>query len=245
MPRLLHEKILASETLSELSEGAQSLWWRLIAAADNFGRFPAAASEIVLLCYRSNRYKEITVAAYMVEEATKWLREMELVGAVEIYEVDGRKYGRFVNWREYQRVTRKTLGLYPPSPSEPAARGPAKGKSPQAPKVLHPVCKLDFETWTFKIDPALLDRWDKTFVYVDPKQCIKKAEEWVQRKWPASRKKDWEGFLVKWISRDDMKVMESGAKPRHGHEVPKKLPDHVQRWVDSAKKQYQKEEEGW
>jgi len=90
-----------------LSDGAERLFWRLIAIADDYGRFEADIAIVLSRCYplAADRRRLRQIAAHC--------RELEKAQCIQFYSVDGSDYGEFVNWAKYQR-SRAKFSKYPP-----------------------------------------------------------------------------------------------------------------------------------
>lgn len=108
--RNLQESICSSESLSRLTSwGAEVLFYRLMAQADDFGRFDGRPSVIRSRCYQTQlrRVRE--------REVEMWLADLEAAGIVQCYRVDDRPYLLFPNWPKYQRI-RAEKSKYPDPP---------------------------------------------------------------------------------------------------------------------------------
>lgn len=94
--RYISESCRSSESLAELSDQAERLYWRLVTVADDFGRFRAHTEIVQADCYKleKNRpsVKAIEACLLMIAEADMLL----------LYEgPDGKRYGQFGNgWKE-------------------------------------------------------------------------------------------------------------------------------------------------
>lgn len=116
--RIIRESALTSDTLAVLSDAEERLWWRLILVADDHGRFDADATTLASRCFPRNR----RLLAARVEEWLRWIAE---TGALALYEVNGHRYGVFVNWPSHQRV-RESKPKYPAPPEEALAEAQAR-----------------------------------------------------------------------------------------------------------------------
>jgi hypothetical protein len=119
--RIIHEKALRSHTLANLSAEAERLFWRLTVVADDQGRFDAYPPTVKSDCFPTlvDKIQTKKIAAWMAELAQECCR---------FYTVDGRAYGYFLKWSEYQRV----YGNKPKFPQPPADCG----SSPQIPALI-------------------------------------------------------------------------------------------------------------
>ncbi len=103
--RILKESICSSETLDSLTPFEETVFYRLIVKADDFGRFDARPkilrSELFPLKDRMP-----------VKEMETALASLVRVGCVEVYYVNGKPYLEFVNWDRHQ-VKRAKYSKYP------------------------------------------------------------------------------------------------------------------------------------
>ena len=106
--RIIRDSARSSKTLATLTDFAERGFWRLILAADDFGRFPADASLVLAMCFPRMTDK---VSLLMCEQM---LRECEAAGLIILYEVEGINYGQFVKADKY--FTRRAKhSKYPPA----------------------------------------------------------------------------------------------------------------------------------
>lgn len=119
--RIIHEKALKSHTLSQLSAEAERLFWRLTVVADDQGRFDAHPPTVKADCFPT------LVDTIHTKHVAAWLAELSQ-HCVRFYTVEGRQYGHFVKWAEYQRI----YGNKPKFPQPPAECG----SSPQSPALI-------------------------------------------------------------------------------------------------------------
>lgn len=107
--RNIKESALISEDLSNLSNGAERLFWRLILVADDFGRFDASPPVVKARCFPT------MVDSLRTNEVERWMTELE-PSLVRFYLVNGRRYGFFLNWEKHQQRRAK----YSKFPDPPA-----------------------------------------------------------------------------------------------------------------------------
>lgn len=119
--RIIRESALTSHSLAKLSDGAERLFWRLTIVADDKGRFDAYGVTVLSKCFPTlaNKLSPLKIG--------KWLAELSR-DHVEFYEVNGRQYGQFCKWAEYQR----SYGLKSKFPEPPADCG----EIPQSPALI-------------------------------------------------------------------------------------------------------------
>jgi hypothetical protein len=107
--RVLRDDILRSERLDKISGDAESLYYRLMVAADDLGRFEAHGAAIGTKCY-PRRVPPVTrmasFAEFMgkMEELLKELVEAELVF---LYNIGNERFGTFYKWRQRLRIVKK------------------------------------------------------------------------------------------------------------------------------------------
>lgn len=87
----------SSETLARISAQAERLFWRLLTAADDFGRFDARASVVRAECF------QVMLDKIRTPDVQRWLEELATAGLIHVYSVGGRPYGEFVTWAQHQR----------------------------------------------------------------------------------------------------------------------------------------------
>ncbi len=85
------------------------MFWRLTTVADDFGRFNALPMVLQATCFTS------MLNAVSQDDTARWMQELHSAGLAEVYEVDGKIFGHFVNWSKYQRV-RNQISKFPPPP---------------------------------------------------------------------------------------------------------------------------------
>ena len=78
--------------LDILSDGAERLYWRLILAADDFGRFEADPRIVKADCF------PLKIDSLRTATVEKWLDEIEKAGLVKFYSVLNRGYGQFITF---------------------------------------------------------------------------------------------------------------------------------------------------
>jgi hypothetical protein len=108
--RIIRESALTSYSLDQLSDGAERLWWRLTAVADDHGRFNADPRVLCAMCF------PIKAVGMDPARIDAWLDELVAIDGVRRYDVDGHAYGYFVNWTKYQRPPRYKA-KWPPPPN--------------------------------------------------------------------------------------------------------------------------------
>lgn len=106
--RIARDSARTSKTLAQLTDFGERGFWRLMLAADDFGRFEADAAVVLAQCFPRMM---ATVTLSMCEQM---LRECVAVGLITLYEVDGTRYGQFVKADTY--FTRRAKhSKYPPA----------------------------------------------------------------------------------------------------------------------------------
>ena len=108
--RYIKESICTSESLSQLTDFEENLFYKLIVNCDDYGRFDGRPSIIKARCYPLR--DRLTLKS--IEEA---ISSLARVGCVELYEVDSKPYLHFPAWRFHQQI-RATKSKYP-APNRP------------------------------------------------------------------------------------------------------------------------------
>jgi len=93
--RVLRESIRSSETLDQLSAEAERMFYRLLTEADDFGRFKADERLLLAALF------PLRVADWLPAQVATWRDELQTVGLIQLYRVDGRLFGVFVNWDRF------------------------------------------------------------------------------------------------------------------------------------------------
>ena len=109
--RIVKESITTSETLAQLSDAEERVWWRLLVVVDDFGRFDG----------RPNVIRGKACAAFLDRftdaEITAMVDRFATIGLVRRYVVDGRPLLQIVTWERHQQ-TRAKHSKYPPPPED-------------------------------------------------------------------------------------------------------------------------------
>lgn len=116
--RMLAKRISTDARVRALpSATARLLFTWMIPHADNGGRLRAEPAYVrALVMPHEPNVSDADVAS--------WLAEMDSLGIIQLYEVDGGQYLRFPAWSKYQRLDRNRSDLPPPpsaAPSSPTA----------------------------------------------------------------------------------------------------------------------------
>ncbi len=107
--RTIKPSFWSSRTAALTTRDARLLAVGLISMADDEGRFIANHSAISGYVYPHDA--DVTAA-----KLAKWLRELEQVGFVVLYQADGIKYGA-VNFK-HQVINRRHASTFPAPPTE-------------------------------------------------------------------------------------------------------------------------------
>ena len=108
--RIARDSARTSKTLAQLTDFGERGFWRLMLAADDFGRFQADPALVLAACF-PRMMDRVTLS--MCEHM---LRECVAVGLIELYEIDGSQYGQFVKADKY--FTRRAKGSKYPSATQ-------------------------------------------------------------------------------------------------------------------------------
>ena len=102
--RIIKDSICTSASVNELSAFEETFFVRLIVNVDDFGRFDARPA---ILKSRLFPLKAITE-----KQISGALRKLSTLNIVNLYEVDGKPYVMFVNWKQHQSI-RAARSKYP------------------------------------------------------------------------------------------------------------------------------------
>lgn len=116
--RIIHDRCRYSKTLEALTAEEERFFWRLIASADDFGRFP---SDPILMLGLTFPRRAGVLAPGTVGE---WYAALEREGLVRSYVAEDNPFGFFTKWDKYQR-RRAKHSKYPAPPD--AGHVPASG----------------------------------------------------------------------------------------------------------------------
>lgn len=108
--RSIKPSFWADEKVADLSRDARLLMIGLISFADDEGRFLASTAAIAGFAFPHDDLPAARVR--------KWLGELEAVGIVLLYCVNGHQYGAFPNWTKHQKISHPNPSLMPPPPEQ-------------------------------------------------------------------------------------------------------------------------------
>lgn len=103
--RTIKPSFWSDAKVARLSRDARLLAIGLISMADDHGRFIASHSSITGYVYPHDDVRSPALA--------KWLKELESVGFVHFYDVDGLRYGCYLKWRSHQRISHPQASTFP------------------------------------------------------------------------------------------------------------------------------------
>ena len=114
--RVIRGEILASRSLGRVSRDADAFFWRLLMAADDFGRLDGRLGVLRAVCY-PNRDEVCT------GEIERWLEELATcdpgsTGPVQLYEVDGEPFVQLRNWERHRSNSKRAITSRFPDPRE-------------------------------------------------------------------------------------------------------------------------------
>lgn len=108
--RILKESICTSDTIAALqSSDAEVLFYRLLVIADDFGCFDGRVEIVRARCY------PLSLLRATDKRVAEWLADLERVGLLLRYSVDGRDYICLTKWVNHQRL-RDSKRRYPEPP---------------------------------------------------------------------------------------------------------------------------------
>jgi hypothetical protein len=106
--RIIKESICSSDDIDQLTAFAETVFYRLIVNADDYGRIDARTSFLSHKLFVTKK----GITDKNIEEA---VAQLASVGLVRLYEVDGRPFLLFPKWHLHQRV-RNSRAKYPAPP---------------------------------------------------------------------------------------------------------------------------------
>lgn len=111
------------ETLGTVTRDARLTYVLLWTRADDLGRFRAAAPLLRGLLFP---YDDDVASA----DVERWLQELVGVGRVQLYEVDGQRYGLIVRWAKHQRIDNAGRSTLPDPPTDSPPSAASLGEMP-------------------------------------------------------------------------------------------------------------------
>jgi hypothetical protein len=96
--RIIHQSFRTNPAISNLSAEAERLYTRLITVADDYGYFDGDPRVMLGLCL------PLLMEKIRISHVRKWIKDLVKAGLIQLYEIDGRTYGRFPAWEDEQRV---------------------------------------------------------------------------------------------------------------------------------------------
>lgn len=120
MPRIrsIKPSIWGDDRFASLSRDARLLAIGLISAADDAGRFIASSTAIAGAVFPHDDIPSATVR--------RWRDEVARAGLIAIYQVGGRDYGWFPNWKKHQVINRPSKSVLPAPPGYGGDPGPSE-----------------------------------------------------------------------------------------------------------------------
>lgn len=105
--RWIRERCRSSQSLANLSDQAERLFWRLTTVADDFGRFEAEPEIVQSECFKraANRpsLADINICLQMLADEN----------IINFYNQTGNLYGLFVKWEDHQGKARADKSKHP------------------------------------------------------------------------------------------------------------------------------------
>jgi len=98
--RIIKETICTSDSLSQLSDFEENLFYKLLVNCDDYGRFDARPAIVKSRCYPLR--ERLTLKN--IEDA---LSSLARVGCVKLYQVDGKPYLHLPTWEVHQQIRAK------------------------------------------------------------------------------------------------------------------------------------------
>ena len=107
--RIIREGILTSDRIDRLGCEAELFYRRLMSVVDDFGRFDARPTVLRVSCYplRVDQVREADVS--------RWLAEVQSVGLIAVYSIDGKPFLEMIDFRQHVRAR---VSKYPARPPD-------------------------------------------------------------------------------------------------------------------------------
>lgn len=210
--RFLKESICRSEEIDSLTWFEEVLFYRLIVACDDYGRFDARPKIIKGQCFP---LKDITG-----KDIDKALEKLSEVGLIVVYEAQGRPVLQMKTWEKHQ-TTRAKQSKYPPfdetciqmysdvnkgsNPITDDTKAASSQKAPQPtvpeePPVITLLLNTGEEYGIVKSDIA---EWQELYPAVDIMQELRNMKGWCKEN--AAKRKTARGirrFITSWLARE-------------------------------------------
>jgi len=177
--RLMHEEFCVSESVARCTPKAQDAFPRFILAADSFGVLQVNAKA---LKGRLWPLRDDVKPA----DITRWIREYQAHGMLQIWDQDGKTYAVFTNWGKFQRIDPRLHRKYPEPPTNiaelPGNTGNHKESQENTPPVSVSVSYSVTDSVT-DTDPRARERAEAGFTQFWHTYPVKKAKEAARRAW--------------------------------------------------------------
>ena len=104
--RILKESICYSDDIDKLTSFEETVFYRLLVRADDYGRIDARPSFLKSMLF-------VTKQGITEKNISEAVSKLASIGLVRLYEVDGKSFLLFPKWNLHQRV-RNSKEKYPP-----------------------------------------------------------------------------------------------------------------------------------
>ena len=110
--RTIKPSLWSDDSFADLSRDARLLFIGLVSTADDDGRFVASTASVAGYVFPHDELAPTQVK--------KWIGEIEkkMSRSVLFYDIDGRRYGMFRNYRSHQRISHPQDSSLPPPPGQ-------------------------------------------------------------------------------------------------------------------------------
>lgn len=92
--RRLYKSFVFGQRICSISRDAEMFFWRLYVIADDYGNFEVEPKTLVAKAGGLRKIKLVEVQA--------WIKEMEKIGLIKIYQAENKSYGHFISFSKYQ-----------------------------------------------------------------------------------------------------------------------------------------------
>ena len=96
--RILKETICTSDSINNLSQASEIMWYRLLVNCDDYGTMDARPSILLSKCFP---LKVKAISESMIE---KWVQELSANGLIQLYTNDNRRYLYLSKWEKHQQI---------------------------------------------------------------------------------------------------------------------------------------------
>lgn len=208
--RIIKESICTSESLSELSWFEQSLFFRLIVLADDYGVCDARPAVV--------RGRAMPLHSVTDVQIANALNKMAMAGIIDLYNVGGKSYLQFSSWAQHQQIRAKKHKYPMPNERDSTCNqlisndsnctlesNPIQSESESNPSIsVAPVIFIPLVgDATYGVSQDQVDEWAQLYPGVDIMQELRNMVGWSKAN--PSKRKTKRGvlrFITGWLERE-------------------------------------------